>query len=305
MNSIISFRRVFIGTMSTGKMISIPMLLSALLVVFYAIEVDAQDQFRDKKMYYELYVGEPREAKFKQVNDRYEVQEDTIFFVNSGFLIDVEYDEITINNERYIIVTYPEFVGGRQSEAAGSIGPVAAVVGTNPVNFPLAGKRALNGKTLLISKAQFDKIEKTSVYSTSWRNRRNYQLTSGQLTIPFKLRTKTGDTEFQMTTDVTIGAYVGVRKRLSKRQDTFITIPATLGLTFINVNDNTTAPTGSSENPTGIVPGWTWSTGVVFEFNKFSAGLVLGRDYASGVANDWIYHDKTWYSFAIGYSFLK
>lgn len=107
-----------------------------------------------------------------------------------------------------------------------------------------------------------------------------------------------------MTTDVTLGAYLGVRKRLSRRDPVYVTIPLVLGLSFINLNDNTVSST-AGEQSSEVVPGWTWSTGMIFQIDRFNAGIVLGRDYASGVGSNWLYNNETWYSFAIGYSFLK
>lgn len=108
-----------------------------------------------------------------------------------------------------------------------------------------------------------------------------------------------------MTTDVTIGAYGGIRKRISKYSPTYLTIPLVLGLSFINVNENTTTNTGAADFKSGITPGWTWATGLIVQTNRLSLGFVLGKDYASGYANDWIYNNKIWYSFGIGYAFLQ
>jgi hypothetical protein len=123
--------------------------------------------------------------------------------------------------------------------------------------------------------------------------------------VPFKLRPKQGDTKFQMTTDVTVGAYGGIRKRISKYSPTYLTIPIVLGLSFINVTQNTTTNTGTADLKSKITPGWTWATGIVIQTNVLNLGFIIGKDYASGFAEDWIYYDKTWYSFGIGYSFLK
>lgn len=123
--------------------------------------------------------------------------------------------------------------------------------------------------------------------------------------MPFKLRPKQSDTKFQMTTDVTIGAYGGIRKRISKYNPTYLTIPVVLGLSFINVNESTTTNVGVADFKSGITPGWTWATGFILQTNRLSLGLVFGRDYTSGYADDWIYNNKTWYSFGIGYAFQK
>lgn len=262
---------------------------------------DAQDQDYEKKNYFELKAR----AKFFEVNNKYEIYEDTIFYTNSGFLINNEWDEAIIGEKLYVIITYPKFTNGIQSSDDPTKylrDSVKFLADLKAVNYPLLN---LNGKTLAILKEDFEKIPKDPIFSVNFSKWRNYQITSGQLTVPFKLRPQINNNKFQMTTDVTIGAYGGIRKRLSKRSPTYVTIPFVLGLSFINVNDNTTTNTGSADLKSGITPGWTWSTGLVFQFSKFNAGFVFGRDYASGYADDWIYHNKTWYSFAIGYSFVK
>lgn len=234
------------------------------------------------------------------MNDRYQIQEDTIFFTTSGFLILPEWDEAIIDGKNYIILRYPKYLNGRQSISENTEAVKATI--TEIVRYPLGD---LDGKTLCILKEDFDKIPKDPIYSVSFKKGRNYQITAGQLTLPFKLRPKVGDKKFQMTTDVTIGAYGGVRKRISPRSATYVTIPLILGLSFININENTTATTGTADPKSGITPGWTWATGFVIQTNRLNLGFVFGKDYASGYANDWLYHGKTWYSFAIGYSFLK
>lgn len=254
-----------------------------------------QDQDFEKKNYYEL----SGRVNFYEVNNKYEIQKDTIFYSTSGFLVAAEWDEVSIENKVYIVLTYPNYNNGVQSQTE----TVAALVaGASPVRFPINN---LNGKTLCIPKDDFDKISKTPIFSVSFKKLKNYQITAGQLTLPFKLRPKTEDKKFQMTTDVTIGAYGGIRKRISKISPTYLTIPVVLGLSFINVNENTTTNTRTADLKSGITPGWTWSSGFVIQTNRLNIGFVFGRDYASGYAEDWIYHDKTWYSFAIGYSFLK
>lgn len=268
-----------------------------LLFVLTKLISFGQDQDKDfeKKNYYELN----GRANFKEVNNRYEIQKDTIFYSLSGFLITAEWDEVSIENKVYVVLTYPNYKNGVQSQTETA---VALAEGANPVHYPISN---LNGKILCIPKDEFDKISKTPIYSVSFKRWKNYQITAGQLTLPFKLRPKTGDKKFQMTTDVTIGAYGGIRKRISKTSPTYLTIPVVLGLSFINVNENTTTNTGTADFKSGITPGWTWATGLVIQTNRLNLGFVFGSDYASGYDDDWIYHGKTWYSFAIGYSFLK
>lgn len=126
---------------------------------------------------------------------------------------------------------------------------------------------------------------------------------SGFMSIPFKLRPKQDSLPFNMTTDVTLGAYLGRKYRISERGNNFLIIPITLGLTYINYNDNTS----SKSNPggTGVVPGWTGSLGGVFDLGGFNVGLVGGVDFASGTGSDWVYQGHPWFSFSIGHSFLQ
>ena len=55
-----------------------------------------------------------------------------------------------------------------------------------------------------------------------------------------------------------------------------------------------------------IVPGFTFGSGLIFQINQYEFGLVGGWDFGTGSAgSDWIYNEKPWVSFAIGYSFLN
>lgn len=160
----------------------------------------------------------------------------------------------------------------------------------------------VNNLLLCMKKSDFDKLTKRPMYSTAWKWNR-FAFASGQLTVPFKLRGATAGQNFTMTTDVTLGAYVGIRKRISKRQNYFITLPVVLGLTYINVNDNSTSTSSSATS--GVYPGWTVATGLIFQLGKFNMGFVTGWDYASQVGKSWIYQGKNWVSFGLGYSFLN
>lgn len=237
-------------------------------------------------------------ANFKEADVRFELEEDTIFFISRGFRILPGTDVSIEGGKTYVIVRYPVISGpGRQaiSKATHELAEPQ-----KPVHFPLMELPGSmrNGRYLAIEKSEFDKLEFDTLYS-----RKGGEFTSGQLTIPFKLRAKQGDTNFQITTDVTLGAYAGWRWRISRRQPFFLTVPLNLGLTFININENTTSPTSSETS--GLVPGWSFASGLILEYNKVNAGFVIGRDYASGIGKDWIYQNKTWTSFAIGYSFMR
>ncbi len=132
----------------------------------------------------------------------------------------------------------------------------------------------------------------------------NWQFSGGQLTLPFKIRSKSDTHSFRLTTDVTVGAYLGMTKRLSKTKEHFLTIPVAAGLTFINLNSSNTA-LDLALVEAEVVPGLTWSTGLILQLENYTLGLMFGKDYASEVGNQWEYHRKTWWSFGIGFAFMR
>lgn len=129
------------------------------------------------------------------------------------------------------------------------------------------------------------------------------KITGGQLTLPFKIRPKAETRSFRLTTDVTVGAYVGLNKRLMAGKDYFLTIPLAAGLTFINLNDSNTSLDLSLQEAE-VVPGLTWSTGIILQLESYNLGFLLGKDYASEIGDQWQYHSRLWWSFGIGFTFF-
>ena len=160
-----------------------------------------------------------------------------------------------------------------------------------------------NLKYFWIRKDHLDKMLEDKFIDVSYETP-NVNLSYGaSLTLPFKYRPKTDDKNVKITPDITLGGYIGFKWRLSDKNPFYITAPvATLGMTTLSINDNNTTTT---DNGDGLVLGITTSTGIVFEFDDFQFGLMLGSDRAAGeLGKDWIYNDKVWYSFSIGYSFI-
>lgn len=132
-------------------------------------------------------------------------------------------------------------------------------------------------------------------------------MTGGQLTVPFKIRPNADHGTFRLTTDVTLGAFVGLTKRLSAEKDHFLTIPMTAGLTFVNLSDNNTSVEFAALNEGGndVVPGLTWSSGIILQLDQYNLGLIFGKDFASEVGDQWLYHKQWWWSFGLGFSFTQ
>lgn len=133
---------------------------------------------------------------------------------------------------------------------------------------------------------------------------RNAQVTGGQITLPFKIRRQRENSTFRLTTDVTLGGYIGYTRRLSEKRDFYLTVPLTAGLTFINISDNNTTLDRSATDAE-VVPGLSWSTGIVLQLDKYNIGLMFGKDYAGDVGNQWEHHGKLWWSFGVGFVFLQ
>ncbi len=208
-----------------------------------------------------------------------------------------EFENVEINKEDSILIqTYLQ-----------KIDSLSSIINNNyllkPVRIELAGQ---NNRRIAMPIEEFDKLKLAGnvkdIYSLKLKS--STRIASGFMTIPFKLRPKQDSINFNMTTDITLGAYLGFKKRITRAGNNFIVIPLTLGLSYINVNNNQTSNV-KFENNASIVPGWTWSSGIVFDLNGFNVGLVLGQDYASGIGDDWLYNKKLWYSFSIGYSFFS
>jgi hypothetical protein len=278
---------------------------------------------------------------FYSVDNRYNLITDTIYHANDGFRVFSGYDIDTLKNGKvYVILKYPNWKGKSQvyntpirqqekvlldtvflssvegifdsdtikakiyNQVLDSLKILAEKeVLKRPVHVDIVGRDSL---AIAILKDDFENLRLrgkiNDVYSLKWPY--STKLASGFITVPFKLRPAQDSVNFNMTTDITLGAYIGVKKRISRQGNNFIVIPATLGLSYINVGNSETSNV-NSENNSSVVPGWTWSTGIVFDLNGFNIGFVLGQDYASGVGQDWIYNKKMWYSFSIGYSFFS
>lgn len=277
----------------------------ALLLALLSVSAIFAQQNGERKVYIEIN----ERVSYYEVNETYELLKDTVYHSNTGFLVFPDYDIEDIGGEYYVILSYPNYKNGTQFNVT-KRSVVVMAAGQNPVHIDIVSKdnsgntSYINGKKLAIKKTEFDAINKTDHYSTSWKKRRNYDLSFGVLTVPFKLRPKVDSTNFNLTTDITLGPYFGITKRLSSSKRFYMTIPATLGLSFINIDNNNTSNV-NFDSDIGVVPGISWSTGLIFQLEDFNIGVVLGQDFASGVGEKWRYNGELWYSFAIGYNFLN
>lgn len=127
-------------------------------------------------------------------------------------------------------------------------------------------------------------------------------LVTGTMLAPIKVRPKESkndiDYPWELSTDISLGQYLGYRFSLSKNNPYYITIPTiTLGTSLLSINSSNSSPQADSSKTLGI----TGSLGIVIDFNGFNIGFLAGKDYAPGKAGqDWIYNEKVWYSVGFG-----
>jgi hypothetical protein len=161
-----------------------------------------------------------------------------------------------------------------------------------------------NSKYFWIRKDELDNYMTDGFIAKSYKTP-NVNISYGaNISLPFKLRTETNGQNIKITPDLTLGGYLGLKWRLSHTKPFYVTLPVvSLGLATLSINDNNNPTTPNKGD--GTVLGITGSTGLVFQLSDFQFGLMLGWDRAAGeIGKDWIYNNKTWYSFSIGYSFL-
>ena len=242
-------------------------------------------------------------VSFYALSDRYVPDVDTVYYANSGFRVFAGYDTTTIQGETYLVFRYPDFGKGNKQGRTESHNPISLSgnLSDNPVHVDISRH---NDLIIALPQAKFIELQKAEKVITQYSLRKGTtKIRSGFMTVPFKFRPKEDTVNFNLTTDVTLGAYLGVRRRIARSGSNFVIIPATLGLSYINVGNNQTSKVNTDDN-TSVVPGLSWSSGIVFEINGFNLGYVFGQDYASGVGDNWLYNGKMWHSFSIGYSFF-
>lgn len=124
------------------------------------------------------------------------------------------------------------------------------------------------------------------------------------LTIPIKIRPKLDDNPVQFSTDVSIGPYLGYQfGTKTYDNNTSKEIALTLAVfatpTAVGLNNSTVDSLQKSSTLFGISAGF----GLLLDLNGLvQFGIVVGRDWIGGEASkSWIYQNKNWISFSLGY----
>ncbi len=126
----------------------------------------------------------------------------------------------------------------------------------------------------------------------------------GTLVVPIKFRPKQAGVPFDFTTDFTLGSSFGYSFRMSHYQPNYLSIVGVFGVTSVGVDSVTTE--GFVKEPNTKLSAVTPGIGIITEISGFQIGAVIGWDIVGGTTGqNWIYNSKPWYSFGIGYQFLR
>lgn len=262
-------------------------------LLFLQLSVFAQKQLHQESIHHKL-IGR---ADFYEVDSKYEFVHDTVFYVKTGFLMDIDPDPIERDGNYYYVVTYPDFKNGEANRT-----PYLRKVKGSPkdqVHAPLGKK---NDKLLLISKEDYEALNFQQSHDLNFLKSSNYKLSYGALTLPFKLRPKNNISNFSLSTDSSIAPFLGVRKRISHMKDIYLVVPVHAGISFINFQTESEIDNQLSVE---TMPGFTFGSGVFVQINSFMLGLSVGKDYAGSQSKTWEYQGQTWLSLGLGYSFLS
>jgi len=172
---------------------------------------------------------------------------------------------------------------------------------TRAGDIKTAGKDA-NYKYFYISNDDFDK------YTTVEFTPKNDILFISLIYLPVKMRFGNKQERFfDFGESVTLTPAIGLKRRIGGTfSTTSISFMMGIGPTIINV-DEKTAPKlygsdTSNANGKKTIAAITPSIGIMFEKKRIQIGLMAGIDIPAGKeGREWIYKNKPWVSFGIGY----
>lgn len=183
---------------------------------------------------------------------------------------------------------------------------IATAVNTQKTNVKTgdvktAGKDA-NYKYFYVSNDDFDK------YTTVEFTPKNDILFISLIYLPVKMRFGNKQERFfDFGESITLTPAIGFKRRIGGTfSTTSISFMLGVGPTIINV-DEKTAPKlygGDTANANGkkTIAAITPSLGIMFEKKRIQIGLMAGLDIPAGKeGREWIYKNKPWVSFGIGY----
>lgn len=162
----------------------------------------------------------------------------------------------------------------------------------NQSNLPVADFS--NYTYFYITKAQLD-------FKARAITRSNLDLVVGNVITPVKLRFS----PFDFTKDITLGSTFGVKYSFAKKQNA--AVDGLLGIGVSSLTIDSTSSKGKTQQPVDLLA-FSTSLGIVIEFGNAQVGAFLGFDFISNKNQNeynWIYRNKPWVSFGLGYSIFS
>lgn len=128
-------------------------------------------------------------------------------------------------------------------------------------------------------------------------------ITGATISTPFKFRPKIDGKNYIFTPELSLGPYIGANFRMDKKLPISLNTIVSAGVNSININDNVQVDEDSKD---GLALGFYTSIGAVIQINDFQIGALYGFDFVSGeMGKNWLYNEKPWFSFSIGFNFLS
>jgi hypothetical protein len=114
--------------------------------------------------------------------------------------------------------------------------------------------------------------------------------TWGFLTLPIKARFGNAKAPFAFEEKVNFGLTFGWKRQFASRTYTAGNLLVGVSVSNVKIDD------------TNSQPALSFSTGYMFQYDKFQMGLFTGLDFTNQLATKWPYQGKPWLGFAIGLS---
>lgn len=146
----------------------------------------------------------------------------------------------------------------------------------------------------LITKAQLD-------FKANAITKSNVDLVVGNVLTPLKLRFK----PFDFTKDISIGTTFGVKYAIGEKKNT--AVDALIGIGISTLTIDSVSSRGKTLSNVDLLA-FTPSIGLVIEFGNAQIGFFAGFDFISNANQtkyEWIYKNKPWVSFGLGYSIFS
>jgi hypothetical protein len=151
-------------------------------------------------------------------------------------------------------------------------------------------------KFFCVAQKDFDRFTRRS-YAAGLSS---HDFVVGALVLPVKLRPGAKGAGFDFANDVAFGTTAGYRYRTSDSRENFLSLLAGVALSSVQL---TAENTNGKLTETTDRPAFTWTTGMMFEVNRFQIGAFIGQDRISQPRqSSWAFQGKTWFALGLGYT---